>query len=143
MITITGAMGAAAANPSSNPQALLERMATAFKRSCPDTFSAKAIGPTKISGHDAFIALTGCGTSQSTGGQATSEAALLIAIKGSNDYYTIQWAERGAPLSRPIDFSDNKWQERLKVLTPIKICPRVPGEKAPFPSCTNRDVQKG
>jgi hypothetical protein len=137
MITVTGANGIAA-NQNLNPQLFLARMAAGFKTSCPNTFSAKAIGASQISGFDAFVALAGCGSVQYNNGNQHSESALLISIKGSNDYYTVQWAERGLVLGQPIDLNDAKWQDRFKRLNPIKICARVPGESAPYPSCVNQ-----
>jgi hypothetical protein len=89
----------------------------------------------KFGEYGAFAAVTGCGTVQN-GGYAHSEAALIVAIKGLSDYYTIQWAERGPAQPKLAGLDDAKWQERLKKLGPIKICPRVPGEAAPYVSCS-------
>ena len=134
MITLTGAKGLAA-NPNLTPRLLIERIAGGFKRDCPDSFFAKGIGAMKVSGHDAFSALASCGTS---GKEKQSETALLFAIKGSNDYYTVQWAERGTGSLQPIPPDDSKWAERFKILNPIRLCPIVPGEAAPYPSCVNQ-----
>jgi hypothetical protein len=136
MVTLTGAKGLAG-NPNTSPQRFLEGIASGFKRACPDTFSAKPLGPTKISERDAFVALASCGTLES-GAKKHSESALLVAIKGSDDYYTIQWAERQAASSQPINLDDAKWQDRLKKLNPIKLCPVVPGEARPYPSCIDK-----
>jgi hypothetical protein len=133
MITVTGAKGLAA-NPNMSAKSFIEGLAGSFKRACPDTFSAKAIGALKISGQDAFAALASCGTVQSRTTKH-SESAMLIGIKGAADYYTIQWAERGPASSQPLVQDEAKWQDRFKKLNPIKVCPRVPGEAAPYPSC--------
>lgn len=61
-----------------------------------------------------------------------------LAVKGQSDYYTIQWAERGAASKSPIKVDDAKWQGRLNQLAPIKLCPVIPGEAAPYPSCVGR-----
>jgi hypothetical protein len=133
MITVTGAKGLAA-NPKVTAESYLESMVSGFKNVCPTTFSSKPLGARKISGHGAFIVLAGCGAVQAQG-EAHSEAALLIGVKGSHDDYTIQWAVRGPPQNEPIDLSGAKWQERLGKLNPIKLCPLTPGEAAPYPSC--------
>ncbi|ARN83563.1 hypothetical protein B1812_10550 [Methylocystis bryophila] len=133
MITVTGAQGLAA-NPGVTAQSFLERMADGFKQACPTTFSAKPLGEKRISGHEAFVLLAGCGALQAQGA-AHSEAALLIGVKGAQDYYTIQWAERGAASNEPLDLSGAKWQERLAKLEPIKFCLRKAGEAPPYPSC--------
>jgi hypothetical protein len=136
MITVTGAKGLAA-NPRVTAQSFLEQIAGGFKNACPDTFSVKGLGALKISGRDAFIALAACGTVASDG-SAHSESALLVAIKGTTDYYTVQWAERGPASARPMSFDEAMWKERFDKLGPIKLCPIKPGEAPPYPSCANR-----
>jgi hypothetical protein len=129
MITVTGAKGLAA-TPKLTPQSFLEQMANGFKNVCPDSFSAKALGAGKISGRDASMAFAGCGT-VSSGGDSHSEVALLIAIKGTADYYTIQWAVRGPASAEPIAFDEATWKERFDRLSPITVCTVQRREKPP------------
>lgn len=136
MLTITGAKGLAS-NPNVSPQAFASKMAGGFKNACPASFSAAALGAFKLGVHDAFGAVISCGVANPTG-QPYSESMLLIVVKGQSDYYTIQWAERGAASTSPIKLDDAKWQGRLKQLAPIKLCPVVPGEAAPYPSCVEK-----
>jgi hypothetical protein len=131
MITITGARGQAeAANFS--PQGLAGVIAGGFKRACPESFVAKGLGATKFGDHEAYAAVAGCGR---VGADGHSETALIIAVKGSSDAYTIQWAERAAQASSGRDIDEAKWQGRLRELMPIRLCAIVPGEAAPYPSC--------
>lgn len=135
MITVTGAKGQAA-TPNASAQAFVQQIGAGFQRACPETFSSRVIGATKFDGHDSFVAIVGCGHVES--GAARSEAALIVAIKGAADIYTFQWAERG-PVAENLKVEiDDKWASRLKALGPFRLCPIVPGEKAPFPSCVNR-----
>jgi hypothetical protein len=136
MITVTGAKGLAA-NPNVTPQLFVGQIAAGFNRACPETFSSKELSAAKISGQDATALVASCGTVQS-GNTKRSESALLIAIKGSADYYTIQWAERGPASGRPVALSDEKWADRFRRLNPIKVCPRIPGEREPYPSCLSQ-----
>ncbi|WP_136525407.1 hypothetical protein [Geomonas ferrireducens] len=133
MITITGAKGLAS-SPKATPQLLANRIAGGFKQACPASFSGAGLGGFKIDKSDAFAAVVGCGVANPTG-DLYSETMLLIVIKGESDYYTIQWAERSTASPTPIKLDDAKWAERLKRLTPIKLCPIIPGESAPYPSC--------
>jgi hypothetical protein len=133
MITVTGAKGLAG-NPNVTPQLFIAQIGAGFRRACPETFAAKGLGAIKISGQDAFVGIAQCGAVTS-GGPQRSEAALLIGLKGSDDYYTIQWAERGPASGQPAVISDQKWGDRFKALNPIRLCPRVPGEAPPYPSC--------
>ena len=133
MITITGSKDLAF-QPDLSPKKYAENIAGGFKRACPDSFSTSSISEGKISGHDGFIAILSCGISPSTAGR-TSESALIAVIKGKSDYYTVQWAERAKPSSTPIAIDTTKWEERFKRLSPIKLCPIIPGEAAPYPSC--------
>ncbi|MBJ6801449.1 hypothetical protein [Geomonas propionica] len=133
MITITGAKGLAS-NANVTPQVFANSIAGGFKKACPTSFSGAGLGGFKIDNHDAFAAVVGCGVANPTG-DLYSETMLLIVIKGQSDYYTIQWAERSAASPTPIKIDDAKWADRLKRLTPIKLCPIVPGEPTPYASC--------
>jgi hypothetical protein len=143
MVTVTGAKGLASNPNFDEAKKFSYFMASGFKKSCPDTSSLQAIGPTKISGHDAYVAWAGCGTvipdgSGPRGESIHSESALIVSIRGTNDYYTVQWAERGPASSQPLVFDIWKWENRLLTLNPIKVCPIVPGEAAPYPSCADK-----
>ena len=59
----------------------------------------------------------------------------MLAFKGSADYYTIQWAERGVGSAQPLTLDSAYWAKRLTQLAPIRLCPIVPGEPAPYVSC--------
>jgi hypothetical protein len=112
-------------------------IAANFKQACPDSFAAQGLGPERTDGatpSDAYAGIAACGTVRGQGPDH-SETALILAIKGSQDYYTLQWAEREAPAAQPAGLGDAKWRERLARLRPVALCPRVEGEKAPYPSC--------
>ncbi|MGZ3350874.1 MAG: hypothetical protein ACXU89_18215, partial [Xanthobacteraceae bacterium] len=81
---------------------------------------------------EAYAAVAGCGK---VGADGHSETALIVAVKGSSDAYTIQWAERTAQASSARDIDEAKWRGRLRELMPIRLCAIVPGEAAPYPSC--------
>src|SRR5262249_52397719 len=109
MITVTGSKGLAKAE-NVTPQKAAAGVGSSFQRNCPATFSAKPAGGLSVSGHDAYATLASCGTTQN-GGYAHSESALLIFVKGAEDMYSIQWAERGSASDGPIDLNDAKWQD--------------------------------
>ena len=123
-----------AGNQDATARSRLDLNADVFRHACPDTFAAKPLGATTISGHEAFVAWISCG-SATRGGSAHSESNLIVSIKGTADYYTVQWAESGPASSRPLALDWAKWGDRLEKLTPMKVCPRVPGESVPYPSC--------
>jgi hypothetical protein len=132
MITVTGAKGIAAESNWS-PQVFIGHIANGFKNTCRNTFAVKGIEALKVSGYDAYAAVTGCGT-LSKEDKTYSEIALILAIRGSKDFYTIQWAERGPARQWP-DFDMEIWRAKLDQLAPIKVCARVLGEAEPYPSC--------
>ena len=136
MITLTGTRGLAT-NPNVTPQAMLARMSADFQRNCPDSFSAAAPGPQKVDGYDAYEVIVSCGRAPS-GKESYSESAIMLTVKGANDYYTLQWTERGhdSAATRPIDVA--YWTRQLARLNPIRLCPSVPGVGAPYPSCARR-----
>ena len=135
MITVTGARGAAA-NPNVSPESVAASIAGGFKSACPDTFVAKGLGPAKFGDQEAYTATASCGSVVSAPDKH-SETALVVAVKGSADYFTLQWAERTPASGKPV-IDEAKWQERLRQLQPIRLCPIVPGETAPYPSCANK-----
>jgi len=139
MVTLTGARDLAL-NPEMSPPVFMSGMANGFKGQCPATFATKALGKLAINGHAAFVALIGCGALQS--GKPHSEMALVVAIKGSTDMYSIQWAERGPPTDQPPVFDEARWRLRFRQLSPIKVCDRVPDEKPPYPSCLDLPAGK-
>jgi hypothetical protein len=136
MVTVTGVQGHSA-DPNVTARTRLDMKANAFRHACPDTFAAKPLGPTTISGHEAYVAWLSCGNT-SHGGSGHSESDLVISIEGTEDYYTVQWAESGPASTQPLVFDDAKWRDRLDRMKPIKVCPRVPGEDPPYPSCLNQ-----
>jgi len=136
MITLSGTRGLAT-NPNATPQAMLALMSADFQRNCPDNFSTAAPGPQKVDGYDAYEVIVSCGRVQS-GKESYGESAIMLTVKGSNDYYTLQWTERGhdSAETRPIDVA--YWTKQLARLNPIRLCPIVPGEGAPYSSCARR-----
>ena len=135
MITVTGAKGLAA-NPKLSPEAFAASIAGGFKSACPDTFVAKGVGPAKFGDQEGYAAVASCGSVVSAPDKH-SETALVVAVKGSTDYYTLQWAERTPSSGKPV-IDEAKWLERLRQLQPIRLCPIVPGEAAPYPSCVSK-----
>jgi len=141
MITVTGAQGLVSgpkANPEANPKATPETFAGSivggFRSVCPDSFAAQEFGPTKFGDQDAYVAVASCG---SVGTDRHGETALIVAVKGRADYYTLQWAERTEAAGKPA-IDEAKWLDRLRQLQPIRFCPIVPGEAAPYPSCARQ-----
>ena len=133
MITVTGSKGmATVANFS--PQKLAASIAFGFKKACPESFAVKDLGETKFGGQDAYMAVASCGKVDASA-DGHSETALIAAVQGAADAYTIQWAERAPHVSLPPGIDEAIWRQRLAELMPIRLCAIVPGEAAPYPSC--------
>ncbi|MGY4462812.1 hypothetical protein [Bradyrhizobium sp. LB13.1] len=135
MITVTGEKGMTL-TPGSSPEKFAGSIASGFKSACPDSFAARPLGTTTFGRFEGFVAVIGCGRVDS-GPTRHSETALLVTLKGTTDYYTIQWAERGPESDEP-PVNDDRWQAHLRALSPIELCPIVAGEAAPYPSCVNK-----
>ena len=134
MITILGAQNLAG-NPNVTPQKFVMGMASSFQTACPKTFGGSSLGPLNFNQHEAFAMVVSCGTIQVSANKPYAETTLIIAIKGSKDFYSIQWAQREAAFHHPLPIETSTWEARLEKLKPIKLCPRIPGESAPYPSC--------
>ena len=135
MITFTGVRGLAY-NKEATPQAYLLALGRGFQRHCPDTFVSLDLGPQPSIPQASFITVASCGR-VSSGGKAHSETSVMLAIKGTDDYYTLQWTERGRDSSHPLALDSRYWSSRLAQLTPVQLCPIVPGEAPPYPSCAS------
>lgn len=131
MITISGAKDVEN-DPKKSAQFIAANIAGSIRKQCPDTFSVKPLGPTKIDGQDAFVAITSCGK---VGPDKHSETALTVTIKAPKAIYTIQWAERTPSSAENLVIDAAKWKDRLKQMVPFRVCPVVAGEKPPYPSC--------
>lgn len=136
MLTVSSLKGLVS-NPNVTPQVFLSSIANGFKKACPESFAGVSLGELKVDGNEAFAVWVSCGTVPAQG-SSYSESMVALAIKGEADYYTLQWAERGKSIKKPMEFNEGKWVGRLKALMPVKLCPIVNGEKAPYPSCINR-----
>ena len=135
MVTITGAEGLAL-KPDSTPENMTGFFVRRFRQLCPSTFSGTRLPSDPVAKWNGTITLIGCGSFVQSG-QELSEATLIITLKGDQDYYTVQWAERGPATAGPIVYDKKIWSDRLQQLLPVRICDKVAGEAAPFPSCIN------
>lgn len=134
MITVTAAKGRAA-DPQVSPRGFVQAIAGGFENACPQSFAATVMSEGQLeTGQTAFTALVDCG-SVGVGAQKHRETALITAIQGASDVYTLQWAERSKAVEGPPKADMARWNARLKALLPIRVCDRVPDETAPYPSC--------
>jgi hypothetical protein len=122
-------------DPKKTAQFIAANISESIQKLCPETFSVKPLGPTKIDGQDAFVAITSCGKVEP---DKHSETALTVAIKTSDAVYTIQWTERTPSNAENLTIDEEKWKGRLKQMVPFRVCPVVAGEKEPYPSCTKK-----
>ena len=70
MVSVTGLQGNAD-NQNATARSRLDLSANVFRNACPDTYAAKPLGSTTISGHEAYVAWISCG-STTRGGSAYS-----------------------------------------------------------------------
>jgi hypothetical protein len=133
MITVTGTKDLAS-NQNATPRGFVSRLANGFGTHCPDTFATTDLGPQMVGEYQGYALIASCGHVQS-GAAAYSETAIVLAFKGSADYYSIQWARRGADSKRPLTLDSSYWTKQFDRLRPIRLCAIVSGESAPYPSC--------
>ncbi|MBB5357671.1 hypothetical protein HDE76_000853 [Rhodanobacter sp. ANJX3] len=133
MITVTGAKGLAS-RLNITPQFLAADLAKRFHSACPTSFSDLNLGEVQLGGANGYAMVASCG-SVTADGSMHSESTLILEIRGSNDDYSVQWAVRSPASAQPIALDEAAWRARLQHLQPIKLCPIVPGERMPYPSC--------
>lgn len=135
MMTITGQNGAVTTIPPLRDY--IGNFFSRYQKACTKTFSAKPISDIKVNGHAGVLVYFSCGQLQKAGygPEGYSESVVIAFIQGAKDLYTVQWAARGAGQEKPIPFEAAKWQDKLDLLHAIRLCEKVPGEAAPYPSC--------
>ena len=132
MLTLTGAKNVVIEHPDATPKNVALFLANGFQQACPSSFSSKEIYDGKLNGRDTFTMIASCGTAPNT---KHSEAAVITVVKGDKDIYTLQWAKRDKASATPIKLNADEWNNRAKNLMQVKLCPIVPGEQPPYPSC--------
>lgn len=137
MITLTGAKGAALRGDRPLDAAAGNLLAR-FQGACPDSLTSESFGPSTLDGRETLTVFLGCGTVETAQG-TVRETAVITFIKGETDVYSLQWAEHAeAQVERPV-YDRDTWTARLPQLLPVKICDRVEGEVAPYPSCIAKE----
>lgn len=127
VITVTGLKGLAS-NPKVTPMVLIGSIVMDFKKACPNSFSGtKFFEGNTGNGMPVSVAVLSCGTFKDK-----SETTLIAAMKGANDYYTVQWAEHGKASKKPLTIDEQKWIARLNALAPgVRDLPKAaPAKKA-------------
>lgn len=133
MISLSGVQGLSY-NADATLPAYLQALARGFQRHCPETYVALDLGPQPLVKEPSFATVVSCGR-VSSGGKAHSETSVMLAIRGPDDFYVLQWTERGRDSAHPLALDSKLWSARLAQLGPVQLCPIVPGEGPPYPSC--------
>jgi hypothetical protein len=136
MITLTATKDLAS-NPGATPRGFAATLAAGFRRHCPDTYTTVELGPETVDTFEGFAVVASCGQLPGTA-EAYSETAIILALKGAADYYTLQWVRRGPDSHRPLTLDVDYWKKQFDRLRPIKLCPIVPGEAPPYVSCLGK-----
>lgn len=132
MLTIIGAEHAAL-NPALSIERVVSFNVKAYRRACPGSLAVMDLDA-KFKGLEARAGVVSCGTVRSAQ-ESQSESMLFVVLKGTEDYYTIQWATSGPASPTALHLQRKEWVHRLQQLEPIKLCPRLAGEGPPYPSC--------
>lgn len=136
MITLTGARDLAG-KPGADARSFAGGLAEGFRSSCPDTFAVGRPERVTVEGaRDALRFTVGCGRSPTTAGR-TSEVATMLVFLGERNGYTLQWAWRGPAKAGPADLTPPR-AEMIEAMGSVRLCRQLPGEAAPYPSCSMR-----
>lgn len=134
MLTVSGTQGAVPgdADPAALAEAVAGRLLEGYRQACAAPVEALSFdAPPGGAAQATFLAWLGC--PDVAGADGAEDMAVLVLI-GTQDIYTLQWAERGPPRSDP--GMAPRWSERLEMLATAGLCDPVAGEAAPYPSCS-------
>lgn len=136
MITLTGAKGLALGDQPTDAVGFAEYLAGSYNQACPDSMTAERLDVPPVPGaRDMFAGYLSCGT---LNGMQMSESMVFLILVGSEDIYTLQWAEHGPASATAIAFPGGEWLDRLDALhSAARVCDIVADEEPPYPSCTD------
>lgn len=133
MMTVTGLNGAAGALPP--PAQYLQNFANGYRNACPDTFTLAPVPRAGSRPDGPTLFFLGCGKVTAPGQSPRSEMVLAGFMASPKGLYSVQWAERGPAQEKAPVFDAARWRVRVEALEQARLCERVPGEAAPYPSC--------
>jgi len=113
MITVSGAKNVATL-PHVTKENFSSFMIEGFRNACPTTFSLLMLKEESNETKQTFV--VSCGNIS-----GKSETALIQVIRGTKDFYTIQWAFRGKQSKIPLDLKEQEWMEKINTLNPRLI----------------------
>lgn len=121
VITVT-AIKDLALNKQVLPLTLVNSAVNNFKSSCPNSFSGIQLfdGATG-SGTPVTVSILSCGTLKEK-----SQTTLISVFKGYQNFYTVQWTERGKASNKPLVIDEKKWIARLNTLSPGIVSAKAP-----------------
>ncbi len=131
MLTVTGSENQARM-PALSLEKLINFGIQQAASQCAGSFSFSALPLEKIAQEQVYAAVQSCGHTPDA--PQSSESSLILALKGSDDIYTIRWDERGAAYDTPHAIDTQLWLQRLAQLMPVRLC-ALTQEKPPYPSC--------
>ncbi len=133
MLTVTGINGAAMALPT--PAQYLQNFTQGYQKACPDTFVSRPLSESAPKANEPALFFIGCGKVAQPNENPRSEAVIVGFFASPKGIYSVQWAERGPAQDKAPVFDEGKLRPRLDALKTARLCDRVPGEAAPYPSC--------
>lgn len=133
MLTVTGINGMK--GPLPTPAQYLQNFTQGYRKACPDTFVSRPLSESAPKTNEPALFFIGCGKVDVPNDKPRSEAVLVGFFASPKGIYSVQWAERGPALEKAPVFDEGKWRIRLDALKTARLCERVPGEAAPYPSC--------
>ncbi len=131
MLTITGSENQARM-PALSLEKLIQFGIQQAASQCAGSFSSSALPLEQIAQGQIYAAVQSCGHSPDA--PQNSESSLILALKGSDDIYTIRWDERGPAYDTAQAIDTQLWLQRLAQLMPVRLC-ALTQEKPPYPSC--------
>ncbi len=135
MLTITGSEDQAKM-PALSLQALIDFGAQRYSSQCPGSYAMSVLPQEGASPGQLYAILQSCGHSPDA--PQYSISSLILALKGSDDIYTLRWDERAPAYEHPKPPDTQLWLHRLSELMPVRLCPLQAHEKAPYPSCLGK-----
>ena len=107
---------------------------SALQAQCAGTFAREVVSPDyTVSGQPALGIFVSC-TNRSGKPDGRSQELVMLAFRGTTDFYALQWIEDAAPLTETPVYDPARWQGRLdQLVSTARICDLTADEQTPCP----------
>lgn len=111
------------------------RLLSPLKAQCTSGYAEKVLTSGEQGGVERHVVVAACAAFH---GRAGGETALVSVVRGTQDYYAVEWREKTAGVDPAASIRPAGWIDAYRKIGAIRPCDPAAGEAAPYASCLAR-----